>query len=233
MSKVELGSVLIVAVLDRSGSMGHLKADVIGGFNTFLKDQQEQEGEAQFTLVQFDSEIEFLKEMVDIKDMEPLNETTFVPRGSTSLNDAIGMAIERTGTAIDGLGVEGPDGVVFLIVTDGEENTSQEFTTKQIRDLIKVKEEEKNWSFIYLAANVDAFAEGGSRGVRMGATKGFEGSSEGVRVAYASMGETISSYREDVTMVKGLGLSEKDEMEELKKTKAEIVAEEAPADEVS
>ncbi len=148
----------IVVILDRSGSMENIKDDMVGGLKQFVADQQQVKGKANFTLIQFDTEYEIIYEGVDIQDV---NEIALVPRGWTALLDAIGKTIENTTERI----TRTPDRkVIFVIITDGLENSSQAFSKSEIIESIEHARGKHNWEFIYLGANQDAIQEGSSLG---------------------------------------------------------------------
>ena len=138
----------LIFLLDRSGSMESCRDDTIGGFNSFVKDQAALGG--KLTLVQFDHEIITRYTDVELKDVVPLTTETFQPRGSTALLDAIGSIIKSQKS-------ENP---LVIILTDGQENSSTKFTKAHIQDLIEQKTKD-GWTFMYLGANQDAFAEAG------------------------------------------------------------------------
>lgn len=180
----------VYVVLDRSGSMEAIRTDVIGGFNTFLAQQQADGDDCLLSLVQFDTQDshEVVADAVPIAEMVPLDGSTFVPRGGTPLYDAIGRVFGDAATRAAKLAAaEQPaEDVVFVIVTDGEENSSCEFGRDAIFDLIK-QHEQKGWTFVYLGANQDAYAEGGSIGVAGGSTQAFAATPHGVSTAWASV----------------------------------------------
>lgn len=153
----------ITMVVDRSGSMAAIKSDAEGGINTFIDQQKKESGEALLTLVQFDTEYEFVHSGVPVKKVPAF---TLVPRGSTALLDAVGRAINETGARLAKMDEPSRPGlVVFVIVTDGQENSSREFKREQIRRMIEHQQSAYNWQFTFLAANQDAFAEGAAMGI--------------------------------------------------------------------
>lgn len=153
----------ITMVIDRSGSMESIRADAEGGINTFIESQKKEAGEALLTLVQFDTEYEFLHRGSPIGHVPRY---TLVPRGATALLDAIGRAINETGSRLAAMPEpERPGLVVFVIVTDGHENSSKEFTRDKIRQMIEHQQSVYQWQFTFLAANQDAFAEGATLGI--------------------------------------------------------------------
>jgi hypothetical protein len=176
----------IVVVLDRSGSMEAIGKATVDGFNTFLKEQQNAEGEAFLTLVQFDDRYEIDYKSTPIKDVNPLilNET-FSPRGSTALFDAIGRTIEELETDRD---------VIFVIITDGFENASSTYKREAIMKMIETKENE-GWNVLFLAANQDAIQAGASIGVKGGKAMTWGTDEISVHNTYTNFSANISSYR--------------------------------------
>lgn len=153
----------ITLVVDRSGSMEAIRADAQGGVNTFLADQAKQPGEALVTLVHFDTTYEFVHRGVPVTKVPKYE---LVPRGGTALLDAVGRAINETGERLSQMAeADRPGLVVFVVMTDGEENSSQEFTKAQIKTMIEHQQSVYKWQFTFLGANQDAFAEAGSMGV--------------------------------------------------------------------
>jgi hypothetical protein len=186
----------IICILDRSGSMGVMTEDAIGGFNTFLSQQQEVEGEAIMTIIQFDNEYDIICKDVNIQDVKPLNRDTYVPRGSTSLYDAVGKTINDE---IDMLGMtpidERCDKTLVVILTDGEENSSREFRYEQIADMIKEQREVYKWEFIFLAANQDAMATAQSFNISSGNAFTYTHDTVGITEAYNKMSMASTKYR--------------------------------------
>ena len=153
----------ITLVVDRSGSMEQVKEDAQGGVNSFIKEQAKEPGEALLTLVQFDTEYEFLHKGVPISQVP---EYKLVPRGMTALLDAVGRAINETGERLSKMKEQDRPGlVIFVVMTDGLENSSKEFSKEVIKEMIKRQQEQYNWHFTFLGANQDAFAEAGSMGI--------------------------------------------------------------------
>ena len=152
----------ITVILDRSGSMNSVRNDIVGGFNAFLTEQKTIDGDCTVTLVQFDGQepYDILRDFVPLAKVQPLG-NEYEPRGSTPLYDAIGQGVTRTGNRLSALPEdERPDKVLFVILTDGHENASKEFTKTQIAEITKHQTEKYNWQFIYLGANQDGMAEG-------------------------------------------------------------------------
>ena len=191
----------ITVVLDRSGSMNAIARDVVTGLNTFVRKQQAVEGEAWFTLVQFDDEYDVVHFRVPIADVPPLTRRTYVPRGSTALLDAIGRAILDIGARIDALAPDQrPDQIVFAVATDGQENSSHAFTRRQVFEMIRQREKAgalaaPTWEFIFLAANQDAIAEGGQMGFDAARSVDFDADGRGVYVAMSLMHDKVAQKR--------------------------------------
>lgn len=186
----------IAMVLDRSGSMAEMKPEAVGGFNAFLQSQQQLPGEAKLTLVLFDHEYIVAYDGRPIKDVSPLDDHTYVPRGTTALLDAIGRTINTIGERLDKTPEpERPGKVIVAILTDGLENASQEFKPKQIRSMIEHQRIKYAWEFVYLGANQDAIEVGESIGVAPGCAVTFNETPEGASQAFAAVSKSIGAYR--------------------------------------
>lgn len=182
----------IIAIIDRSGSMATIAPDAIGGFNTFLADQKTVPGEARMTLALFDDRFEYVYTGKALSEAEPLTSKTFVPRGGTALLDAIGRTLNEQGARIKG--DNWAEKVIVCILTDGGENQSREFRQDQIKEMVK-HAESHGWSFVFLAANQDAFAAGAMYGISAAHTMSFTASATGTQAAYENMSTTTRSLR--------------------------------------
>lgn len=186
----------ITIVLDRSGSMRAVANDTIGGFNRFLEDQQKAPGTATLTLHQFDTVHETPIPAQDILRVSPLTSHTFVPRGSTALLDAMGRAVLDTGRRLDSISERDRAGkVVFVVITDGEENASHEFTRSKIFDLIKHQQEKYSWQFVFLGANQDAIKAGTSFGFVASNAMSYAANSAGSGELYRSISCNLREFR--------------------------------------
>lgn len=186
----------IIIVMDKSGSMGCCAADAIGGFNQFLEEQKAEPGEANLTLVLFDTTYNIPINGKPIKDVEPLTPETYRPGGNTALNDAVARAIVETGKRLSDMPEEErPNKVICVIVTDGQENSSREHTRAQIQEMVKHQEEKYDWAFIYLGANVDAFAEARHLGISPNGAVSYAAGSIGTRSAYEGSSEAVKRFR--------------------------------------
>ena len=181
----------IVVVLDKSGSMNKIKDDAIGGFNEFLKGQQEIEGSANLTLILFDTKYKTLYKGAPIQEVEPLNENTFVPGGWTALLDAAGIAIHETK---ERLANDPSAKVIIAILTDGKENRSEEYERSQLFDMIN-EQKEKGWEFLFLGANQNAIEVGGSIGITADKSFTYMADSIGTRGAHRKYGAAIAGFR--------------------------------------
>lgn len=184
----------IVCVIDRSGSMRTMCAEAIGGFNHFLEEQKRLPGKAQLTLVQFDHLYEVMHASKPISDVPPLNPSTYVPCGTTALLDAVGRTVDDVGTRLSGLPeAQRPSKIIILIITDGYENASHDYSAQRVREMITHQRETYSWEFVFLGANVDAFAEAAKLGIQHTAT--YAASGVGTSQAYASVTRATSSLR--------------------------------------
>lgn len=201
----------ITVVLDRSGSMSSVWTDTIGGFNSFLKTQKEAPGEATFTLVQFDNHYEVDYRGKNIQEIPDLNNETYVPRGGTALLDAIGRTINETGQRLAALAEsDRPSKVIFVILTDGEENASKEFKKGKINEMITHQTEKYQWDFVFLGANQDAIQTGSSMGIMAGNSLTYAANSIGTVSAFETVSSTMCSYRSGNTAAKTQFFSEED-----------------------
>ena len=186
----------IICIIDRSGSMGAIQRDAIGGFNTFLESQKKLPGNASLTFVQFDTEYEVVHENKPLADVPPLDSKTFVPRGATALLDAVGKTIKSVDERLAAASKKNlPDKVIFVILTDGEENSSKEYTLSKVNKMITDQKSMHSWEFIFLAANQDAFAEALKLGINTNDTVCFAATPQGTNKAYGSMDSMVTSYR--------------------------------------
>lgn len=186
----------VIFVIDKSGSMAHLTNDTIGGFNGFIESQKD-DTKTLLTTVLFDTSWKVLHDGVDVYEVSPMTTKDYITGGGTAMLDAIGETIERVQDRHDELGAEKPDNVLFVITTDGEENSSRKFTKAQIQKMIKHQENGHGWTFMFLGANMDAVSEAASIGVAANCSVTYDWSSQGTDVMYT----TLSSV---ATMSKGV-----------------------------
>ena len=187
----------ITIILDRSGSMESVKGETITGFNSFLKSQKKESGEAQLSLIQFDHEYEAVYLNKPLSDASDLNVETYQPRGYTALLDAIGRTINEVGTRLANTSEnERPNKVLFVIITDGEENSSREFNKPKINEMINHQKAQYNWDFLFIGANQDAIAEASQLGISADNSLDYAANSEGTQAVFASLSANIKAYRQ-------------------------------------
>lgn len=176
----------MVFVLDRSGSMSGLAADTIGGFNELIEKQKKIEGDAYVTTVLFDHEYEVLHDHVALGEVAPLTDKEYFARGSTALLDAVGRTIDSVGARLAAAPEEErPEHVVFVITTDGRENSSREYTAKQVREMVEHQQQKYSWQFVFLGANMDAVSEARNLGISAKYAADFTPTGRGVNRMYA------------------------------------------------
>lgn len=188
----------ITVILDRSGSMESIRADMIGGFNVLLKEQQSTEGMATLTLVQFDTQApyEVVHSFKLIQAVRPLTAATYVPRGGTPLFDALGRGINDLDATLLRMGEDDrPAKVVFVIVTDGMENASREFSRNQVSRMIAEKQEVAGWNFVFLSADLAAVQEAEGMNVLYQRSMAFDKTAQGSRDAFQSVSANVARMR--------------------------------------
>jgi len=185
-----------VAILDKSGSMAGLERDTIGGYNSLLEKQKQVEGECVVTTVLFDHGYELLHDRINIKAVQAMSEKEYQVGGSTALLDAIGLTITKIARAQKNTVPEfRAEKVIFVIITDGEENSSHEFSLDKIKTLVKHHQKQDAWEFIFLGANIDAIATARHFGIRPDRAQNYHADREGVELNFAVMSETVAAFR--------------------------------------
>ena len=187
----------IVFILDRSGSMSGLESDTIGGYNAMLTKQKDAEGEAIVTTVLFNHEYELLHDRINVKGVAPLSQKDYEVSGTTALLDAIGHTINKIKKAQNAtLKEHQADKVLFVITTDGLENSSHEFNYKKIKQMIG-QQKECGWEFIFLGANIDAIGTASELGIDSDHAVEFHADEEGVQMNFSVVTETVLNYRKE------------------------------------
>jgi len=191
------GSTELVFILDRSGSMGGLEKDTIGGFNSMLEKQKAVDGECLITTVLFDNNYELLHDRIDIRAVRPMTENEYRVGGSTALLDAIGRTIHKIGNAQKNTADEyRAEKVMFVIITDGEENSSREYSYARVKSLVERQKAEYGWEFIFLGANMDAIRAASRFGIGADRAVDYISDSEGTRLNFKVMSTTVARFRE-------------------------------------
>lgn len=186
----------ILIILDRSGSMQPLADDTVGGFNGFIEQQQWEPGDAEVTLVLFNHRYEIAFSAKQLGDVEPISKKAYKPFGGTALLDAIGRGIHDLECKLAAADEKDrPGKVLVAIMTDGEENASLEYSREQIKKLIKERTEKDGWSFLFLGANIDAFAEARSLGVDPANAFNWIADAAGVRHGLGILSSSVSLFR--------------------------------------
>jgi len=185
----------LVIIIDKSGSMHGLENDVIGGFNALIEEQKKLEGEVKVTLVFFNDDLELVYNRVNIINVKKLEKEDYHPQGCTALLDAIGLNIISTKILHNSYKEDDvPEHTIFSIMTDGLENSSKEYSYKEIKKLIS-SQKEKGWDFLFQAANIDAFEEGYNLGISKEDIQEFAANHDGIKMCMAVCGAAISNKR--------------------------------------
>ncbi len=186
----------MVFILDRSGSMGGLEKDTIGGYNSLIEKQKKEEGEALVSTVLFDHEQEVLLDRVPLDKVKEMTEDEYYVRGCTALLDAIGGAIHHIGNIHKYAREEDvPEKTIFVITTDGLENASKRYSYRDIKKMIKRQEEKYGWEFLFLGANIDVAKESDRLGIRQDRAVRYVNDSEGIELNYEVVGCAMSAMR--------------------------------------
>lgn len=186
----------LIFILDKSGSMAGLEEDTIGGYNTMLRKQLEGQDQVFVTTVLFDDEFECLHERIHIREIRPITEADYSVGGCTALLDAIGKTIRKNGLIQKGTEVAlRADKVVVVIITDGMENASREFTFPMIRRMIRHQTERYGWEFIFLGANIDAIATAAQCGIQTDRAANYCSDAKGTRLNYETVGTMLNEFR--------------------------------------
>ena len=186
----------IVFILDRSGSMGHLRQDTIGSFNSLVEEQKEKEGNCVISTILFDNKVDVLHDNLDIHDINRMTEKDYFTRGTTALLDAVGTTVKKTVHQFKDLyREERPNNVMFVIITDGMENSSKNYSYSKVAKLISNVEEKFEWEFLFIGANIDAIKEGSKFGIRRERSVNYKADKKGNKVVYETISKTITNYR--------------------------------------
>lgn len=186
----------IVFVLDKSGSMSNLASDTIGGFNSLIEQQKQEDGEALVSTVLFNNCSRVIHDRVPIEEVEKLTSRDYVPSGSTALLDAVGDAISHIGNVHKYARSEDvPEKTLFVITTDGMENASRRYTLDEVKRKIERQREMYGWEFIFLGANIDAAQTASSMGISDEQAVNYVPDKAGTKVLYESVSKAIVETR--------------------------------------
>lgn len=197
------GLTYLIFVIDRSGSMQSIRADMIGGFNSFIKSQQDANlGDCRVFAYKFDTTYEPMFEDIDLKQVPLLDNKSYDPRGGTALYDSLGKTIVDIGARLAALPEDQrPEKVLVVTITDGEDNDHlrnegvTRYNSTSVAELVKQQTEKYSWDFAYIGANQDSWAVGASMGYSKGTTLDYAADSEGTACAFASLDSSARSYR--------------------------------------
>lgn len=183
----------LVFILDRSGSMSGLEQDTIAGFNDMIEKQREEPGQALVTTVLFDDQYQMLHRRIPLNELRPMDTSQYYVRGCTALLDSVGKTIHHM---IRFCGNSGPEHkVIFVIITDGFENASREYSYETIQNLIRRQQDEWGWEFMFLGANIDAAEEASKMGIPEEWAGNYQNDSKGIELTYEVLSETVSCMR--------------------------------------
>jgi len=186
----------LVFILDRSGSMGGLEADTIGGFNSMLEKQKKEPGQCWVNTVLFDHETLVLHDRVPLEQVQPITEKEYFVRGSTALLDAVGGAIDHIASIHRYARPEDvPEHTVFVITTDGYENASRRYSAARVKEMIRHEQEKYGWEFLFLGANIDAVEVAGRFGVAANRAVRYECDAAGTALNFKAMASVVSGVR--------------------------------------
>jgi uncharacterized protein YegL len=193
----------LVFILDESGSMGNLVHDTIGGFNALIEKQKKETGECLVSLVLFNHMQKVVHDRVPICGIPELTENEYCPAGSTALLDAMGCAIHQIGNVHKYARPEDrPAHTLFIITTDGMENSSIRFNADQVRSMVEQQKTEYGWEFLFLGANIDATETARQYGIDESRTTRYRNDPEGVTATFASMAHAVHAVRNDMQLDK-------------------------------
>ena len=194
----------LVMILDRSGSMGGLESDTIGGYNSMLKKQRETEGEVLVSTVLFDDESEVLYDRIPLQDMPQMTEKEYYVRGCTALLDAIGGAIYHIGNVHKYAKDEDrPEKTIFVITTDGLENASKRYSYEKVKQMVERQKEKYGWEFLFLGSNIDAIETAGRFGIAPDRAANYNSDHMGTALNYEVLADTVCEMRVSAAPIDG------------------------------
>lgn len=191
----------LVFIIDKSGSMCGLEADTIGGFNSLLEKQKKEDGKCFVSTVLFSSDSQVIHDRVDIDSVKPMTGKDYVPSGCTALIDAIGGAVHHIRNIHKYARPEDvPENTVFVITTDGMENSSRIYSSDKVKEMIEHQKKEYGWEFIFVGANIDSVDTAEKFGIDEDRAVNYISDSKGTQVLYDSVCCAVSSVRSEGDM---------------------------------
>lgn len=186
----------VVFIMDKSGSMHGLEADTIGGYNSFLENQREVEGDCLISTVLFSHNSTVIHDRIPLEKVEPMTDAQYKAGGNTALLDAIGNAVHHIGNIHKYAREENiPEKTIFVITTDGMENSSHKYSYAKIKNMIERQTEKYGWEFLFLGANIDAITEGARLGIREDRSVTYRCDSEGLGINNRAVFEAVTTIR--------------------------------------
>lgn len=183
----------LVFILDRSGSMVGLEKETIGGYNSLIEKQKKSQGEVYVSTVLFDGVSEVLHDRIPLCEIQPMTEDEYYVRGCTALLDALGGAIHHIGNVHKYTKEEDrPEKTLFIITTDGQENSSRRYTYKKVKHMVEKQKEKYGWEFLFLGANIDAIAEAERFGIKADRAVNYECDEEGTAINFKVLSKAVS-----------------------------------------
>jgi uncharacterized protein YegL len=193
----------LVFILDKSGSMSGLEKDTIGGFNSLIEKQKNESGEAIVSTVLFSDKMDVIHDRIDIKDVPKLTSKEYFVSGCTALLDTVGFSINHIKHVQENLSDdEKPEKTLFIITTDGMENSSHEFNYQKIKKLIDEVKEKNKYEFIFLGANIDSEEEAAKLGIDKDQAVSYKNDESGVQLNYCALGDAITGLRREKKLSK-------------------------------
>ena len=197
----------LVMILDRSGSMGGLESDTIGGYNSMLKKQREAEGEVLVSTVLFDDRTEVLYDRVPLEKLPQMTEKEYYVRGCTALLDAVGGAVRHIGNVHKYAREEDrPEKTIFVITTDGLENASCEYSYDRVKKMVERQKEKYGWEFLFLGANIDAIETAGRFGITADRAANYHSDRKGTALNYEVLADAVCEMRVSAAPIIGRAL---------------------------
>lgn len=186
----------LVFILDRSGSMGGLESDTIGGFNGMITKQKKEEGNVIVSTVLFSDGSTVLHNRVDIKEIKPMTDADYYVGGCTALLDAVGGAVDHIRSLREEMDKKDiPEKTIFIITTDGLENASHTYTYDIVKKMISDQQEKHNWEFMFLGANIDAVSEAAKYGIKANRAATYTSDSRGTALNFEVLSKTVGKMR--------------------------------------
>ncbi|MBS7327058.1 MAG: VWA domain-containing protein [Thiopseudomonas sp.] len=183
-------------ILDRSGSMTGLEDDTLGGYNSMLEKQRNLYNDCRITTVLFDHEVQILHDRLDIRLVTPVTREHYQPRGNTALLDAMALTINRLGAIQQYTPpAQRAERVMVVIITDGMENASRQYSVGQLRKLVERQQQRFGWEFIFLGANMDAIGVACSYGIAPEKASNFVADKQGATLNYETLALAVTRFR--------------------------------------